>query len=192
MKHLLVIALMSITPFMAQAVPADAFTCKLTILDQTTGNKNEQYLSFQVARLPLSASPAPDVRLTAGRAGWSDHLDTNKSTIYTTIGIDYTHATKIDSTGHVIDARQRSCISLSSSACNKNNPTGSCSVSSYACSLAENPFDPVNGWSKVSFIGDLPAFQERDLSLVTANMEDETGKIVGRTTLDCTFKGTYQ
>ena len=94
MKHLLIIALMSLAPYMAHAIAADSFKCKLIVDPYSPGNHSEQYFSFQIARLPMSSSPSPDVRLSGGGAELSHQWETTENSISTSITLNYMHAMK--------------------------------------------------------------------------------------------------
>jgi len=195
MKHLLVTTLLSLAPFCANAIVADSFTCTITAKDQTTGDTDYQNINFQLARMPLSYSPASDVRLTTGATTFSSTFNTQKNEITTNVNMYYSHATKVDAAGQVIDARQYTCLTITSDACSKG--TGDdykiCGTSLSNCmTSSKDPFDPVGGWSKVGIISDVPTFKEQSLISLTDVIQDENQKTVGLASFECRFKGTYQ
>lgn len=51
----------------SHALVADKFKCRLEIKDLGSNVSAKEEKDFFIARLPLSASPAPDVRLTASQ-----------------------------------------------------------------------------------------------------------------------------
>jgi hypothetical protein len=193
MKHLLVLALISLAPYMAHAIAADSFECRSWITDETTGDRREENYTFQTARLPLSRSPSPDVRITTGHMQGRGELDTKNNYIFSHLNFSYSHAVKLNSAGLVAEARQRTCVTFSVSACSKGtgNNLKICSMGAVSCLQGADPFDPANGWSVVTTIDEHPMFQERDLVPASYPIKDENGKIVGQAYLDCKFKGTY-
>jgi len=197
MKHLLVTALVSLMPFMAQALVADSFECKLKITDSISAETDEQRLYFNIARLPLSRSPAPDVRITTGTSSFDNNFRTQKYTITTSASLYYSHAVKVNSNGQVQDARQKTCVIISGSACSKSGgtPNAPCFIFQAYCPQSihdSDPFDPASGWSQIATSGNEPLFQERDLTTATQKIYDENKNAVGEATFSCKFRGTYQ
>jgi hypothetical protein len=189
MKHKFLAILILMTPWMSHAVVADSFSCKLEIQDKK-GHETSQEFKFQMMRLPLSTSPAPDVRMTGSSMEFRHSLNTPDFGLYANLTFYYNHAMKIDGTGKVLEARQKTCMALSVTACSKKDDLNMCSNSTFAC-MPTPPFDPVKGWGKVGLIGGVPTFQERDLSSTTAEIQDQDGTVVGTAILNCEFKGTY-
>jgi len=196
MKHLLITALVSLAPFCANALIADSFSCTLTVIDNTTGDKSEQNYNFQLGRLPLSYSPASDIRLTGSSMTFSNTFNTKNHEISTNVNFYYKHATKLDGNGHVIDARQESCLTISSDACTKGsgNELKICGSSLGACmtSIERDPFNPLSNWAKVGFIDDVPMYNENALLQLSTGTFDENQNYVGPANIICKFKGTYQ
>lgn len=187
---LLALILMSST---SHAVIADRFSCKMKITDRSTGASTEKEQDFYVARIPLSTSPAPDVRLTAGQTQTKLALETPKATMSAHVNFYYKHAVKIDSAGNSTEARQMSCMGLSGSYCPKNG-TGLqlCSDGVVQCMEFSDPFDPVKGWNPTSLIGNMPAFNERALGAITAIIRDDNSQDVGTINFECKYQGSFE
>jgi len=190
MKQILFATLLSILPFVSHAVTADSFECSMTVKDDLTGESNTQSSSFQIARMPLSESPAPDVRLTAGQIKFNGSLVDKSRFLTASYGVTYNQAIRLDPTGHEIDPRQTACVTFDTSACTISSTR--CLGISTACGMYENPYDPKYGWAPVPFAGGVPAFSDKILTPVTKDIEDENQKKVGTATVSCHYTGTYQ
>jgi hypothetical protein len=176
----------------AHALVADKFDCVLELSDAASGATAKTDKQFFVARLPLSSSPAPDVRLTAGQTTERLLLDLPTASFGANLNFYYKHALRIDANGKPLEARQLTCVGLTGDFCAKGK-TGLqiCSEASVACIEPPNPFDVKNGWSMTTLFDGVPAFNEQKLGAKATLITDGAGKMVGTVTLNCQFLGTY-
>ena len=197
--HLSGLALTLLASSQAHALATDKFQCRIVVAEDKSGASMSQSQDFFVARLPLSASPAPDVRLTAGTQYSETNLETENGKITTTLNMYYKHAVRLDSAANPVDARQLTCVSLTTNYCPKSKiPNGNnddlemCSILSSACLDSEDPFGDNDDWVKVSIIGGQPMFDERTLgNEQQQTVRDGSGNRVGLAKFACSYKGTY-
>lgn len=192
---MLTIAVLAISST-SHAVVADRFRCTLEVKELVSEISTKVEKMFFIARLPLSASPAPDVRLTASQISESLILQTPQAKLSGDLNFYYKHAVKIDMNGVPLEARQLSCISLTGGYCKK--PVGDedtlypCSASMIACMEPYNPFDPNNGWSPTGLVDGIPTFNQQTMAPVTYNISDYNGNNVGVVNLSCQYMGSFQ
>lgn len=179
----------------SHALVADKFKCRLEVKDLGSKTSAKEEKDFFIARLPLSASPAPDVLLTASQTTESLTLDTPKAEFGANLNFYYKHAVRIDANGNPLEARQLTCIGLTGNYCEKSSGGGgihTCSSSMVACMEPQNPFDPNNDWSPTGLIGGIPTFNEQTLGPATATISDDNGNSVGVVNLSCQYMGSFQ
>ena len=176
----------------AHALVADKFHCVLELSDAASKATAKEDREFFVARLPLSASPAPDVRLTAGQTTERLLLDLPTANFGANLNFYYKHALKIDANGNALEARQLTCVGLTGNFCAKDH-TGMqiCSEATVACMEPPNPFDVKNGWSMTTLFDGVAAFNEQTLGAKATSITNGAGKMVGTVQLNCQFLGTY-
>ena len=175
----------------SHALVSDRFECNLKITDLDTKISTEQKQDFFVTRLPLSTSPSPDVRITAGQTKSRMELNTPKAVFNANVNFYYKHGVKLDSAGKITEARQLTCMGVVGGYCPKyGGGLNLCSEMQIACMGNSDPFDPVKGWSPTSSYQDLPVFNEHGLGPVTSIIQDDAGKDVGRVEFACKFKGS--
>lgn len=179
----------------SHALVADKFKCTLEIKDYGSKASTKEDKDFFIARLPLSASPAQDVRLTASQTLETLTLGTTKAEFSANLNFYYKQAVKVDVNGNPLEARQLTCIGLTGNYCEKSGSGGGiqyCMTSAIACSEPPNPFDPNNGWSPTRLVDGIPAFNEQTLGPATAIISDDNGKSVGVVNLNCQYMGSFQ
>lgn len=178
----------------SQALVSDSFSCTLKITDLESQTSTQQQQNFFVARLPLSFSPSPDVRITTGETQSRLRLETKKADLIANVNFYYKHAVKNDASGSPVEARQFSCIGIGGGYCPKrasgNGPIP-CYDSEVACMEFPDPFDPAQGWTPTSLISGVPAFDDRVLSATRASITDDTGRTVGTINFDCKYRGSF-
>lgn len=194
MKTIMITVAALVMSSTSHAVVADKFKCRLEVKDLGSAASAKEEKDFFIARLPLSASPAPDVRLTASQTTESLTLDTPKAQFGANLNFYYKHAVKIDANGTPLEARQLTCIGLTGNYCEKSGGGGLqiCSSSMVACMEPQNPFDPNNGWSPTGLISGVPTFNEQTLGPATATITDDNGNNVGTVNLSCQYMGSFQ
>lgn len=180
----------------AHAIVADKFVCQISITDGD-GRSMQQKTDLFIARLPLSSSPSPDVRLTAATHLTTAELETPQAKTRANLKIDYTHAVKIDSNGHAMQAKQHSCITLTVNICPKRNGSGVqlCQDMMLACFQPDDPFgsDPMQGWTTVGITPDgTPSFDEQRPISYAETVTDDTGAHRATVVASCQYRGTYQ
>ncbi len=179
----------------SHALVADKFKCSIEIKDYDTQATIKQAQEFFVARIPLSASPAPDVRMTAGQTLQGLTLRTAKANFGASLNFYYRHATKIDAIGSSTDARQLTCLGLSGDYCEhgSSDEINVCSTSVVACfESTDDPFDPDFGWPPSTVSNGIPSFNESDLVPKTQIIRNDQGIAKGVINLNCRFMGTFQ
>ncbi|OFZ10761.1 MAG: hypothetical protein A2Z20_00765 [Bdellovibrionales bacterium RBG_16_40_8] len=191
MKKVFLLGLVTVVSLQSHALVADRFKCVLEINDLDSQASTKQEQEFFIGRLPLSASPAPDVRITAGQTMLSVTLNTTRAELGANLNFYYKHATKIDSNGVPTEARQLTCIGLSGSYCPAED-LGLCTRGIVACMEPKDPFDLNNGWSPSTLIGGVPAYNEHGLTPVTATIKDDQGQDTGTINLNCQYLGSFQ
>lgn len=195
MKTILLTLAVVLLSSTSQAVVADRFNCQVEVKDIESGFSAKQKKDFFIARLPLSASPSPDVRLTASQTTETITLDTPKAEMGANLNFYYKHAVRIDGNGTPVEARQMTCIGLSMNYCEKAGGPGNirdCSKGSIACFESPDPFDPNFGWSPARLVDDVPTFNEQTLAPVSATMMDENRNIIVVANMSCQYTGTFQ
>lgn len=192
MKIILLLMIMLNASANAQAVVADSFKCQIQITEKDNLEESmKQDFVFYLVRFPLSASPAPNVRLTAAFADGRAEMRNNLRTITANLTFDYQHGTKLDSLGQVVEARQKTCLALTADWCAEGN--GSCSETKFNCLSSIDPFNPTQGWSVVNFAADgTPFFDQKTLIPYSITFKDAMGVDRGTATVTCEYKGSYQ
>ncbi|MFS4460701.1 hypothetical protein [Bdellovibrio sp. HCB2-146] len=175
----------------AQALEADRFECKVTLKDYETNQVVEQVQEFDMARQSLSASPSPDVRMTAARTTMQASLERKDTIVKTNIAFYYKHAVKLDATGKPVDARQFACVGISLGKCTKHGSPkcGDSDTPQVICKEPRDPFDSATGWTPTKLIDGVPMFTDRGSGDATAETTDGTSRVV--TIFSCKYKGTY-
>ncbi|MGE3758050.1 MAG: hypothetical protein AB7H97_09845 [Pseudobdellovibrionaceae bacterium] len=192
MKKMLLGGLVIMFCAQAHALVTDQFSCKLKLRDFKTSTVSTSEKEFSVARLPLSASPAPDVRLTASEFNESLSMEVSHGSFDANVHLSFSMAVKLDEQGNPVEARQSSCLAVTGDYCKEQENHG-CSSSSLACGFTGDPFDPVYGWSPTGLVDGLPVFDERELIPNTVMIRDSyTDEEVGLASVECRFKGTHQ
>ena len=193
MKNIFIVGLMSLISLQSQALVADRFKCILEINDLESEASTKQEQDFFIGRLPLSGSPAPDVRLTAGQTMASLKLDTPRAELGANLNFYFKHAVKLDLSGNATEARQLTCIGLTGSYCEKyGRGMGFCRSSIAACFEPNDPFDVNNGWAPSTLIGGVPTFNEHSLTSVVEVIKDDQGQDRGIINLKCQYLGSFQ
>ncbi|MNL08597.1 hypothetical protein D3C87_1293240 [compost metagenome] len=177
----------------AQALQADRFECTVSLKDYDTNQVVEHVQEFDMARISLSASPAPDIRLTGSRTSMRLSLDLPNAVVNSDVVFYYKHAVRLDDSLKPVDARQFACVAIGMRRCAK--PAGTdpncydTEIPQVVCKEPKNPFDPLSGWTPTSLIGGVPMFNDRGSGSATAESVQGNSRVV--TILNCKFKGTY-
>lgn len=194
MKSIIITAALMLTAT-SHAVVAEKFKCTLEIKDTMSNTSTKEDKEFFVARVPLSESPSPNVRLTAGQMNERLTFNTAKAELGANLNFYYKHAVKIDSNGKTIEARQHTCVGLIGDYCEKSgNGSGQviqCMSGTVACIESEDPFDPNIGWAKTSVYGSTPEFNSQALAPITSNITNDSGNVVGIVNMSCHYLGTF-
>lgn len=177
----------------SNALVADKFVCTLEVKDLVSQTSTIEDHEFFMARLPLSNTPTPDVRITASQTTDNLTLSTPKADFSADLTFYYTQALKTDVNGAAVEARQETCIVISGNYCAKSSggDVQPCFTSSQVCSVYPNPFDPTNGWTPTGIVGGQPAFNQQTLGPLTGKISDNQGHEVGAVNLSCQFLGSY-
>lgn len=177
----------------SHALISDRFSCKIKIIDTVTSTSSEQQQDFFVARLPMSASPSPNIRLTTGQSKMRLSLDSPKAILSANVNFYYKHAVRLDEIGVPVEARQMSCVGLLGGYCSKHGGDMKlCGEGQVGCMDSFDPFDPVKGWSPTSLVENMPIFNERALGPMLAVINDDAGTEVGKINFECKYQGTFQ
>ncbi|MGZ3770367.1 MAG: hypothetical protein ACXVCP_11150 [Bdellovibrio sp.] len=179
----------------SHALVADRFKCRLEIKDFASKDSVKEEKDFFLARLPLSASPDPNVRLTASQMSETLSLDTPKAELGGNLNFYYKQAVKLDANGQPSEARQFTCIGLTGSYCQKTTDhrgTHSCPKLSIMCIEPRDPFDANKGWTPTGIIDGIPTFNEQTLIPTTENIYNNSGENVGLVKLSCQYMGSFQ
>ncbi len=194
MRNFLLILVTGLAPLTSYAVVADKFTCSIELKDFATKLSTKQDKDFFIARLPLAASPSPDVRMTAGKAFDNLTFNVGKGEYNATVNFFYKHALRMDEHGVPVEARQLTCVAPYGTYCDKSEGEGPflCNSAALMCMDSDKPFDPEKGWSPTPLSGDTPAFNDKAIAATSQNIKDENGHTVGQLNVDCRFKGTFQ
>lgn len=197
MKTILLMTAILISAAQARAVVADKFKCDLSV-SETGGESIQQSFEFDLSRVPRSASPSKDVRLTSASGHGAVQLDNKAGVIHAYFSLDYSHAVKFNSAGYSLAARQTTCFLLTADWCDHvpsptdGSETASCATSVSACYQSNDPFDPRQGWTVVGLTPDGTAlFDEKSLIPLTATFKDGQGQARGNTKVNCAYQGTY-
>jgi hypothetical protein len=195
MKNRILIGMALLLAGQAHALISDKFKCSLELKDNPSGQTLRQDQEFFVARLPLSASSSPQVRMTAGEIHSDAKLNMSDGQLSGGLGLYYKHALKLDASGNPLEARQTTCLTVSGTFCefsgSRSSTPHSCGSMVSACLEPSDPFDPNYGWDQVALIEGFPTFHEKPMSRATV-IEDENGQPRGQATLNCQFMGSFQ
>jgi len=186
---------MLVVTSVSQAIVADRFKCAFELKDKLSKVSTRQQREFYIARLPLNASPAPDIRLTAGLKDERLVMETESAEYNFNINFYYNHAIKIDNVGHALEARQMTCLTNSYSYCPKwSDSFESCRNPGHTtCQFPRDPFNDESGWLRVPIIEGEPGFSEQTLGGETFNsVTDSKGVEVATFKTSCQYMGTYQ
>ena len=175
----------------SHAVLSDKFKCTFEIKDLISKVSSKVDKEFFVARLPLSASPSPDIRLTAGQVSERFTLNTPQAEFGANLNFYYKHAIKNDANGKITDARQLTCVGLVGDYCEKSSGLHLCGSGTVSCKEPQDPFDQINGWTQTTFLGLIPMFNQQTLAPRTTNIHDDNGNNVGVVNLTCQYMGSY-
>jgi hypothetical protein len=189
MKKILLV-LLTLAPLASHAIVADTFDCDIIARDSATGRMlAAQDGSFQSMRLPMSASPLPEVRMTSSMSSMDLRFAYGTEEMLVRMDFQYFHGFKLSADGKIMDPRQRTCLMLTTSFC---KDPGSCDGGHSSCAYA-NPYDPQQPWPSVANLGDFPAFQEKDLAgSTTAIINDGHGRVLATVEATCRYHGSYQ
>ena len=180
----------------SNALVADRFKCSLEIKDFNSRNTSKQDKEFFIARLPTSpilppsVNPNPNVRLTAGQTTERMTLDTPEAKFGANLNFYFKHAVRSDANGS-LEARQLTCIGLSTDYCKHGSGLKLCSERTVRCMEPTNPFDPNNGWDQTTMFGPIPSFNEQALAPISRNITDDNRNIVGVVNLSCQYLGSF-
>ena len=177
--------------FNSQAMTVDRFQCELTIRDVGTNQSTRETKNFDIARVPLSISPAADIRLTAGQSVESLRFSTSAGTVVANLNFYFKHAVRVDSSGVPLEARQLTCVGLSANYCPKSSKIEICDNATVTCLEPAKPFDVKNGWSPSVLNNGIPGFNEQTLnpSNLTITSSDGTSATV---VSSCVHTGTFE
>lgn len=181
-------------PLVSQAIVADRFLCETRLTNESNSEMFVQRSEFSVARLPLSYSPAPNVRLTVGQLNLSQAFEgANDEYVDFNTNISYTHAVRLDASGTAVQAKEYLCAFINVGNCSPKDPT--CSSPKGACNIAgDDPFNTNNPnpiWADTQIVDGTPVLSP------TAGVGNF--KLIGRSNRDniftgtgtCTYLGTY-
>lgn len=191
----LITAVLLSVPLISQALTTDKFSCTLSVTDLKSKISTKAEKDLFIARLPMSASPSPDVRVTGGDISESLVLDLGSIQLSGELNFYFKHAIKMGLNGQPLEARQLTCMSLAGSYCDKTKGDGDfviCSRSYLTCAEPADPFEPNNGWAIADLINGIPSFNEQTLGPATYNISNDSGVVVGVANVICRYKGTYQ
>lgn len=196
MKQYWILLLMLGVANISHAIVSDGFKCAMEIKDKNSDASTRQKMEFFIARLPLSASPASDVRLTAGMSKQSLSLEIDKATFDANINFYYKHAVRLDANGNPTEARQHTCITISTAYCNKEKGRMPiiCKIpGEIMCKEAHDPFGEENGWTTTSLVDGEPVFNEQMLGgEFFASIRDNDKVEMGTIKMTCRYAGTYK
>ncbi len=182
-------------PLISQALTTDKFSCTLSVIDLKSKISTKAEKDLFIARLPMSASPSPDVRVTGGHINESLSLNIGAIQLTAQLNFYYKHAVKLGANGQSLEARQLTCMALSGGYCDTSEGDGDyvlCGVNMFVCAEPEDPFEPNNGWTSTVSNNGEPAFNEQTLGPATYNISNNKREVVGRADVSCQYKGTYQ
>lgn len=195
MKTFLLATMALIISGSAHALVSDRFKCTMALEDPNSGNTAKQEQEFNITRLSLSASPAPDVRITGGNADSKLHLLQKEMDLSANIQLYYQHAVRLDPNGKPVEARQVTCLNIGYSYCKKQDPPpGTPNIGCFGMQskcYVGLPYDPNHPWDQVDLINDVPAFNLRAELSTDYNGTDEQGKVLSRINVVCQYMGTY-
>ncbi|MEI8025806.1 MAG: hypothetical protein WCI18_05595 [Pseudomonadota bacterium] len=199
MKRALIGIATMIVSTAALAVVTDSFKCELEVTELETNNRVVRNDGFFVSRLPAGTSPDGSIQITEANAGPSVSFDSNKAYFGVSLYMGYSHAVKYDALGQPMEARQKSCFTISTSYCKKEESQGgrakACSSgATLACpSDGNGPFDPNSyWWHQVPLLDGVPLFNGDALRQMESFILDENGNYVGYAKVNCSHLGTFK
>lgn len=182
-------------PLFSQALTTDKFSCTLSVIDLKSKISTKTEKELFMARIPISASPSPDVRVTGSQINESLSLKIGAIQLTAQLNFYYKHAVKLGENGQPLEARQLTCMALSGGYCDTSEGDGDyvlCGINMFVCAEPEDPFEPNNGWTITGLIHGIPSFNEQTLGPATYNISNNKREVVGRADVSCQYKGTYQ
>lgn len=200
MKRALIGIATMIVSTAALAVVTDKFKCELEVTDLETNSHFNSDQGFSVSRLPKEIWRDPDgsIQITDARADSTFNFDSKKANFWVGLYMVYSHAVKFNALGQPMEARQKSCITLSTSYCKKasqGDSEGACSSgATLACpSDGNGPFDPNSyWWHQVPLLDGVPLFNGDALRQMENFILDENGTAVGLAKVNCSHLGTFK
>lgn len=172
----------------AVAVTTDKFDCSFEIHDAKTDRKAMKTGDIFIPRLPAPSDGTYD--LTAGTSHERLSLALDKGNYIADITIHYKHAVKQTASG--VDARQSTCLAVSTQFCDKTTNPNGCFSQRYMCLMGE-PYGDPHPWQKTSVdASGVPVFDGSHLGFFSAEMRDENGNLEGTVSGSCQFQGTYR
>jgi hypothetical protein len=172
----------------AHAAVVDTLNCTGTLEDLLTGQKAIATHSFDVLRKPGLSGPPEASIFTIGASSFDLFLETNDYQISTNLRILYQHAAR--KKNGTMDAVQNDCTSISVGFCDRTDPNATCNHSVNFCFSVDDPFDSLNGWTKVPFINGAPAFENRLLKAMQGVVKNIHGEVIAKYSSSCTHTGT--
>ena len=176
----------------ALAVVTDKFKCELEVTDLETKNRVIANDEFFVSRLPVGTSPdgTGTIQVTEANADSAVSLDSKKATYGVSLFMGYSHAVKFDALGQPMEARQKSCFTISTSYCKKIACSSGATI---ACLFdTSGPFDPNSSWRQVPLLDEVPLFNGDNLSQMESFILDENGIAAGLAKVNCSHLGTFK
>lgn len=165
----------------------DHFHCKLELKNLKAKTAIKQVKNFSIVRVPhLMNAESPEIEWTSGGTQFTTDLIGEKDDAYLGVNFYYKHAIKMDADGNAIDARQFTCVALSSNFCDKSkfeNGIGACGKTMSICQHPKDPFENGKGWRVSPIVEGVPTFAVTTLSGGSGS-ENTTGS------LDCEHKGS--
>lgn len=172
----------------ANAAVVDSFKCDGKIVDLLTGEKASSTNSFDVLRKSVLNGPAEADMHTLGNSSLNLSIATKNYQISANLQISYEHAAR--TTNGIIDARQSDCTVVTANVCETSERESVCNDIISFCLSQNDPFDPLNGWTKVPFINGAPAFDSRLMRADKGVIKNDNGVVVGNFSYSCTHTGT--
>lgn len=175
------------TSFSASAIVADQFQCNFEIqsINGQTVRKTED---FFIARFPISNPPSPEISMTSGGTSSKFVLNLEDEKFVANLYFYYSHASRLDNSGIVLDAMQATCMELDLTYCRDNK---NCGVQVSVCNFRD-PYTGSSSWRDTSLVDGIPSFipdwngtLERDV------LDSTTGEIVGSASVSCRHRGTF-
>ena len=196
MKRALIGIATMIVSTAALAVVTDKFKCELEVTDLETNNRVFAADEFFVSRLLAAITPDGTIQITEAKAGPSVSLDSKKAIYGVSLYMGYSHAVKSNALGQPMEARQKSCFTISTSYCKKEESQGdrerACSSVAEVCLWDTGPFEPNSSWRQVPLLDGVPLFNGDALGQNGSFILDENGNQVGYAKVNCSHLGTYR